>query len=61
MKPFPSRFFALSAAIMMAATFTACSDKDNPVDHKHFNDGDATLVTNDAELRSAIKNGARPY
>ena len=40
MKPFPSRVFALSAAIMMAATFTACSDKDNPVDHKPFNDGD---------------------
>lgn len=31
MKPFKSRFFALSATIMMAAMFTACSNDDNPV------------------------------
>lgn len=42
----------------MAATFTACSDDDNPVNNKPFNEGDATPVTNDAELRSAITNGA---
>ena len=53
-----TKLFLLLAAIMMAATFTACSEKDNPVDHKPFYDGDATLVTNDAELRSAITNGA---
>ena len=50
--------FTLFTAIMMAATFTACSDDDNPVNNKPFNEGDATPVTNDAELRSAITNGA---
>ena len=50
--------FALLAAVMMAATFTACSKDDNPVNHKPLNEEDATLVTNDQELRSAIKDGA---
>lgn len=50
--------FTLFTAIMMAATFTACSDDDNSGEHKHFNEDDATLVTNDAELRSAITDGA---
>jgi len=50
--------FALLAAIMMAATFTACSNDDNPGNDKPFNVDNATLVTNDAELRSAITNGA---
>ena len=43
---------------MMAATFTACSNDDNPGNDKPFNVDNATLVTNDAELRSAITNGA---
>ena len=50
--------FALLAAIMMAATFTACSNDDNHGNDKPFNVDNATLVTNDAELRSAITNGA---
>jgi len=52
------QIFALSAALMIAATFTACSNDDNPVDHKPFGEDDATLVTNDQELRSAVKDGA---
>ena len=45
---------------MTAATFTACSSEvDNPVNDDHsFGGKDATLVTNDQELRSAITNGA---
>jgi len=50
--------FSLLAAIMMAATFTACSNDDNSVNPKPFDDDDATLVTNDQELRNAIKDGA---
>ena len=52
--------FALLVAVMMAATFTACSNDDNPINNhpKSFGAEDATLVTNDQELRSAIKNGA---
>ena len=50
--------FALLAAVMMAATFTACSNDDNSVNPKPFDDDDATLVTNDQELRNAIKDGA---
>ena len=47
------------ATVMMAATFTACtSEIDNPVKPKPLDDEDATLVTNDQELRSAIKDGA---
>ena len=51
--------FAMLAAVMMAATFTACSDDDdNSGKHNSLDDGDVTLVTNDQELRSAIKDGA---
>ena len=47
------------AAIMMVATFTACTnDIDNPVKPKPLDDEHATLVTNDQELRNAIKDGA---
>ena len=55
-----NKIFSLLAAIMMAATFTACSNDDNPVNNnpKPLNDEDATLVTNDQELRNAIKDGA---
>ena len=54
------KFFSLLAAIMMAAMFTACSNDDNPVNNhpKSFDDEEATLVTNDQELRSAIADGA---
>lgn len=45
---------ALSAALMIAAIFIACTNDDNPSNHKPFSEDDATLVTNDAELRSAI-------
>ena len=50
-------FQSLLAAIMMAATFTACSNDDNPVKPKPFDDADATLVTNNQELRDAIAKG----
>lgn len=50
--------FAMLATVMMAAMFTACSNDDNPVKPKPLDDEDATLVTNDQELRSAIKDGA---
>ena len=45
---------------MMAAMFTACSNDDNPVNNnpRPLDDEDATLVTNDQELRNAIKDGA---
>lgn len=46
------------ATVMMAAMFTACSNDDNPVNPKPLDDEDATLVTNDQELRNAIKDGA---
>ena len=46
------------AAIIMVAMFTACNNDDNPVRPKPFNDDGATLVTNDQELRNAIKDGA---
>ena len=47
------------AALMMAATFTACSDDDdNSGNNRPFGEEDATLVTNDQELRSAITDGA---
>ena len=45
---------ALSAALMIAAIFIACTNDDNPSNHKPFSEDDATLVINDAELRSAI-------
>ena len=49
----------LLAAIMMAATFTACSsDEDDSTGGNPFNDPDATMVTNDQELRAAMTNGA---
>ena len=48
------------ATVMMAAMFTACSNDDNPVNNNPIplDDEDATLVTNDQELRSAVKDGA---
>lgn len=57
MKKIFKQRLAYSVALMMAATFTACSDKDTPVEHKPILGGDVTLVTNDAELRSAISKG----
>ncbi len=51
---------ALFAASMMAVSFTACSSDDdnlNPENNDSFVDEDATLVTNDAELRDAITKG----
>ena len=53
-----NKIYSLLAAVMMAATFTACSNDDNSVNPKPFDDEDATLVTNDQELRDAIKDGA---
>ena len=54
-----NKIFSLLTAIMMAATFTACTDEvDNPVNPKPFYNEGATLVTNDQELRNAIKDGA---
>jgi len=55
-----NKIFSLLAAIMMAAMFTACSNDDNPVNNNPIplDDEDATLVTNDQELRSAVKDGA---
>ena len=50
--------FAQLTAIMMAATFIACTNNDNPSNNNSFNEDEATLVTNDQELRSAIKDGA---
>lgn len=55
-----NKIFSLLAAIMMAAMFTACSNDDNPVNNNPIplDDEDATLVTNDQELRNAIKDVA---
>ncbi len=41
----------------MAATFIACTNDDQPSNHNPLDDEDATLVTNDSELRSAISKG----
>jgi len=51
--------FAMLAVVMLAATFTACSsDDDNSTGEKNVNDDEATVVTNDQELRNAMNNGA---
>ena len=47
------------ATMMLAGTFTACSsDEDDSTGGNPFNDADATVVTNDQELRNAMNNGA---
>jgi hypothetical protein len=49
--------FAQLTAIVMAATFIACTNDDNPSNNNSFNEDEATLVNNDAELRDAIAKG----
>jgi len=47
------------ATMMLVGTFTACSsDDDETSGGNPFNDADATVVTNDQELRAAMTNGA---
>lgn len=51
--------FAMLATMMLVGTFTACSsDEDDSTGGNPFNDADATVVTNDQELRNAMNNGA---
>ena len=48
------------AVVMLAGTFIACSSDDDEQGNGHsFGANDATLVTNDQELRAAIKDAAK--